>query len=178
MSAAEEEKGRDPPVQTAAASRTRPRPPVGSMAQAPPSYDDVERIDTPVNVGVPRPSIERAHREMVSDIDAQLEAEQPRAPINYGQMDPADVATSLVREVNAKLGEMRMEFRDMIHGLSAAIDNTIAHVDTTGSAEIVSIEVKLETVESKFESVTAETRITAVMSLMLTATLFLLINVY
>ena len=48
MSAAEEEKGRDPPVQTAAASRTRPRPPVGSMAQAPHSYDDVERIESPL----------------------------------------------------------------------------------------------------------------------------------
>ena len=110
----EEEKGREPlvppPVQTAAASRSRPRPPVASMAQAPPSYDDVERIDSPINVGVPRPSIERAHREMVSDIDAQLEAEQPRAPINYGQMDPADVATALVRVVDDKLGECYKEF--------------------------------------------------------------------
>jgi len=110
----EEEKGRDPlvppPVQTAAAFRSRPRPPVASMAQAPPSYDDVEPIDSPINVGVSRPSIERAHREMVSDIDAQLEAEQPRAPINYGQMDPADVATSSEYKESSEYS--RLEFRN------------------------------------------------------------------
>lgn len=89
-----EEKDRGPPAPpvagTAAASRSRPRPPTESMA--PSSYDDAEHIDSPTNIGMSRPSIERAHQELVSDIDAQMRAEPPPVQVDYRRMDPADVA--------------------------------------------------------------------------------------
>ena len=73
MAGVDESKGRDPPVRPVArTAAARPRPPSAAMATA--DYDDEERPDTPIAMGRPRPSIERAHQDMVSDIDAQMRA--------------------------------------------------------------------------------------------------------